>query len=220
MRFLVSATLVTCLIAGCNVPSEGPPVDTSPDLSADAAGGDSGGGDAAGPFGIGSTGPAFEGLIGVDDAHHSLADYADANAVVLVFTCNHCPVAVAYEQRLVDLHNEYAEQGVQLVAINVNNLEADKLPAMKERAASVGFEFPYLYDPTQQIARDYGATVTPQIFLLDNERKLAFVGPIDDEMDVEKVTQHYLRDAIDAVLAGEVPAVAQVDPFGCGIKYE
>jgi hypothetical protein len=91
---------------------------------------------------------------------------------------------------------------------------------MKERAEEKGFEFPYLYDPTQKVGRDYGATVTPHVFLLDAKRTLAFVGPVDDSQDETKVKRTYLRDAIDAVLAGKKPAAAEVKPFGCGIAYE
>ncbi|MEM9660190.1 MAG: thioredoxin family protein, partial [Planctomycetota bacterium] len=137
-----------------------------------------------------------------------------------VFTCNHCPVAEAYEDRLVGLHNDYADKDVQLVAINVNNLESDKLPAMKERAEEQGFEFAYLYDPTQQVGREFGATVTPHAFLLDGERNLVYAGAIDDNENVDKVSEQFLRLAIDAVLAGETPAKTKVDPVGCGIAYE
>jgi peroxiredoxin len=169
---------------------------------------------------IGQPAPDFEGLTGVDDKPHSLKEYADAKAVVVAFICNHCPVAVAYEDRLIALHHDYADKGVQIVAINVNNLEQDKLPAMKERAEEKGFKFPYLYDPSQKVGRDYGAAVTPHIFLLDGERRIAYIGPIDDNQDESKVTETYLRDAIDAVLAGSKPTTTNVNPFGCGIKYE
>ncbi len=162
----------------------------------------------------------FEGLIGTDDKKHSLEEFEEAKAVALVFTCNHCPVAKAYEDRLVALQNDYADKGVQVIAINVNNVDADKLPAMKERAEERGYEFPYLYDPSQKVGRDYGAKVTPHVFLLDGKRNLAFVGPVDDSQDEAKIKHNYLRDAIDAVLAGKKPAAAEVKPFGCGIAYE
>jgi thiol-disulfide isomerase/thioredoxin len=171
-------------------------------------------------FDIGDPAPAWKDLIGVDDQTHSLNDLADAKAVVVVFTCNHCPVAKAYEDRIVQLAADYADKGVELVAINVNNMDADKLPAMKQRAEEKGFKFTYLYDPTQAIGRSFGATVTPHVFLLDGQRRLAYMGAIDDSMDAEKVTQHYLRDAIDAVLAGNAPAVATTQQVGCGIQYE
>jgi peroxiredoxin len=169
---------------------------------------------------IGQPAPSFEGLNGVDDQPHSLKDYADAKAVVVAFICNHCPVAVAYEDRLIALHDDYADKGVQLIAINVNNMDADKLPAMKERAEEKGFKFPYLYDPTQKVGRDYAAAVTPHVFVLDGERKFAFIGPIDDNQDESKVTETYVRDAVEAVLAGSKPETTNVNPVGCGIKYE
>lgn len=171
-------------------------------------------------FNVGDPAPAFVGLVGTDDKKHSLEEFKEAKAVALVFTCNHCPVAKAYEDRLIALQKDYADKGVQVVAINVNNVEDDKLPAMKERAEEKGFEFPYLYDPTQKVGRDYGAKVTPHVFLLDARRNLAFVGPVDDSQDERKVKRKYLREAIDAVLAGKTPEAAEVKPFGCGIAYE
>jgi peroxiredoxin len=169
---------------------------------------------------IGDQAPAWKDLAGVDGKQHSLGEHADAKAVVVVFTCNHCPVAIAYEDRIVALANDYAAKGVDVVAINVNNTEADKLPAMKERAEEKGFKFDYVYDPSQEIGRAYGATVTPHIFLLDGDRDLAYAGSIDDNMNAEKVAKHYLRDAIDAVLAGSKPQTDSTKPMGCGIQYE
>lgn len=169
---------------------------------------------------IGQQGPAFNGLEGVDGKTHSLDEYADAKLVVLVFTCNHCPVAQAYQDRLIELAEDYQGKGVQVVAINVNNMEADKLPAMKERAAEKGFNFPYLYDPSQEIGREYGATVTPHVFVLDQDRKVAYMGSVDDNQNPDNVTQHYLRDALDALLAGQAPETTSTKQFGCGIKYD
>lgn len=169
---------------------------------------------------VGDQAPAWNNLKGVDGKQHSLGEHADAKAVVVIFTCNHCPVAVAYEDRIVELANDYANKGVDVVAINVNNMEADKLPAMKERAEEKGFKFDYVYDPSQEIGRAYGATVTPHVFLLDGDRNVAYVGSIDDNMTAEKVTKHYLRDAIDAVLAGNKPQTDTTKAMGCGIRYE
>lgn len=170
---------------------------------------------------IGGPAPAWENLVGTDDKQHSLKDLADAKAVAVVFTCNTCPVVQDYEDRLVQLADDYKDKGVELVAINVNNLEDDKLPAMKERAEEKGFTFAYLYDPSQQIARAYGATCTPHAFLLDQGRKVVYMGAIDDSQQGPTAdTNHYLRDAIDAVLAGQSPAVATTQQFGCSIKYE
>lgn len=171
-------------------------------------------------FTVGDPAPEWKDLIGVDDQKHSLSELKDAKAVVVVFTCNHCPVAQAYEDRMIELAAKYKDKGVELVAINVNNIEDDKLPAMKTRAKDKDYKFAYLYDPTQDIAREFGATVTPHAFLFDGERKLAYVGSIDDNMEAEKVEKHYLRDAIDAVLAGTIPELDSTKPAGCGIQYE
>jgi peroxiredoxin len=170
---------------------------------------------------IGATAPEWKNLPGTDDKQHSLADLADAKAVVAVFTCNSCPVAIAYEDRLIALANEYKEKDVEFVAINVNNDESNALPAMKERAEEKGFPFAYLYDSSQQIARDFGATVTPHAFVLNEQRKVVYAGAIDDNQgDASAVKEQHLRAAIDATLAGQEPKVATVKPVGCGIKYE
>ncbi len=169
---------------------------------------------------IGDAAPDWNGLPGIDDRLHALSDYKDAKAIVLVFTCNHCPVARAYEDRLIAFHKDYAGKGVRLVAVNVNNLPADRLDKMKERAAAKGFPFPYLYDASQKIGLDYGARVTPHVFVLDGERRLAYRGAVDDSQRVERVKVHHLRDAVDALLAGKKPASPDIRPFGCSVKYE
>jgi peroxiredoxin len=170
---------------------------------------------------IGATAPEWKSLPGTDDKQHSLADLSEAKTVVAIFTCNACPVAIAYEDRLIALANDYKDKGVELVAINVNNDEANGLAAMKERAEEKGFPFAYLYDSSQQIARDYGATVTPHVFVLNQQRKVAYAGAIDDNHnDPAGVKEQYLRAAIDATLAGQEPEVASMKPVGCGIKYE
>ncbi len=169
---------------------------------------------------IGQPAPNFTDIVGIDDKPHGLADYADARLVVVVFTCNHCPVAVAYEERLVALQKDYGPKGVQLVAVNVNNLPADRLDEMKKRAKEKGFNFPYLYDSSQKIGHDYGAKVTPHVFVLDGKRKIAYMGAIDDNMSAGKVKKHHLRNALDALLAGKKPSEAVIKQFGCSIKYE
>jgi peroxiredoxin len=169
---------------------------------------------------VGDPAPEWKDLMGVDDQKHSLGDIKEAKAVVVVFTCNHCPVAQAYEDRIIELAADYKDKGVEVVAINVNNIDADKLPAMKTRAEEKGYKFSYLYDPSQEIGRAFGATVTPHAFLLDGEKNLVYVGAIDDQMNAEEVKEHYLRDAIDAVLAGSKPAKESTKPAGCGIQYE
>lgn len=169
---------------------------------------------------IGSPAPAWTDLPGADGRTHSLADLARAKAVVVVFTCNHCPVAQAYEDRLLKLHADYRERGLEMVGISVSQLEEDNLEAMTERAKERGFTFPYLQDATQKIAKDYGATNTPHVFLLDGQRKIAYMGAIDDAwQDAEGVSHKYLVDAVDAVLSGRSVERAETKPQGCGIDY-
>jgi len=169
---------------------------------------------------IGDAAPGFQKIIGVDDNEHSLSDYADAKLIVLVFTCNHCPVAVAYEDRLVQLQEDYKDKGVQVIALNVNNIPPDRLDKMKERAEAKGFNFPYLYDSSQKLGHDYGATVTPHVFVLDQDRKIAYMGAVDDSKNPDNVKTHFLRDALDALLAGKTPPQTVTKQFGCSIKYE
>jgi peroxiredoxin len=169
---------------------------------------------------IGLAAPDFVGIVGIDDKPHGLADYKDAKLVVLVFTCNHCPVARAYEERLAALQKDYKGKGVQLVAVNVNNLPADRLDEMKKRAKDKEFNFPYLYDSTQKIGHDYHATVTPHVFVLDKDRKIAYMGAVDDSQQAGAVEKHHLRDALDALLAGKKPPKDVTQQFGCSIKYE
>jgi peroxiredoxin len=169
---------------------------------------------------IGDQAPSFQGIIGTDDKKHSLSEFKDAKLVVLVFTCNHCPVASAYEKRLIELQDAYKTKGVQVVAVNVNNIKPDRLDKMKQRAKERNFNFPYLYDSSQKMGRNYGATVTPHVFLLDQKRKVAYMGAVDDKMNADQVKKTYLRNAIDALLDGKKPPKTVTKQFGCGIKYE
>jgi peroxiredoxin len=163
-------------------------------------------------------------LPGVDDKRYVLADYANKEAVAVIFSCNHCPYVRAWEDRMVHIQADYADKGVQLVAINAN--DATKYPddsflRMKERARERGFNFPYLYDETQETAQAYGAERTPEVFLFDKNGTLRYHGAIDDNYDnPNAVRSHYLRQAIDAVLAGQAPATAQTAPVGCTIKWK
>jgi peroxiredoxin len=168
---------------------------------------------------VGDDAPKWKGIIGIDDKEHALADYKDAKVIVLVFITNHCPVAKAYEDRLIAVQKDYKGKGVQLIALNVNNLPEDKLDKMKERAAEKKFGFPYLYDPTQAIGLAYGAKVTPHAFILDQKRKVVYVGAVDDNMKAAEAKSNYLRDALDALLAGKQPPKAETKPVGCVIQY-
>jgi peroxiredoxin len=174
----------------------------------------------AGELKIGTPAPDFKGIIGTDGRKHSLADYKKAKLLVLVFTCNHCPVAAAYEDRMVALQKKYRTSDVQVVAVNVNNVPEDRLDEMKKRAKHKGFNFPYLYDASQKLGRDYGAKVTPHVFVLDQDRKIAYMGAVDDNMQADKVKTHHLRNALDALLDGKTPPKPVTKQFGCGIKYE
>ena len=167
---------------------------------------------------------AFE-LPGVDDRRHALADYAeDKGAVAVIFTCNHCPYARAWEDRIIRIQADYAGRGAQVIAINPNDPQkypADSFPKMKERAQEKGFNFPYLYDESQEVARAYGAERTPEVFLFGKDGTLLYHGTVDDNYeDPKAVKNHYLRDALDAVLANEEqPPVAETRPIGCTIKW-
>jgi peroxiredoxin len=173
---------------------------------------------AADKLSVGDAAPQWTAISGTDDKQHGLADYKDAKALVVVFTCNHCPVATAYQERLIAVQNDYKDKGVQVIAICSNKGAADDLDAMKKRAESAGFNFPYLFDSTQQVCHDYGAKCTPHAFVLDKDRKLAYVGAIDDDMHAEKVKKHYIRAALDAILDGKTPETATTQAFGCAIR--
>jgi hypothetical protein len=165
--------------------------------------------------------PAFD-LPGVDGRNHSLGDYADAPVLVLVQLCNHCPYVLAWEDRINALARGYADRGVRFVAISSNDAEAypqDSFDAMVEHAREAGYVFDYLYDESQDIARSLGATRTPEAFVFDADRRLVYHGAVDDNRDEELVTTHYLRDGIEATLAGEEAEIADTAPVGCTVKW-
>jgi peroxiredoxin len=164
--------------------------------------------------------PPFD-LPGIDGTNHSLADYADAPALAVVWSCNHCPYVQAWEGRMIGLQREYAGRGFRLVAVSSNDAEAypeDSFDAMKERAEAEGFNFDYLYDEDQSVVNAYGAERTPEVFLFDRDRRLVYHGAIDDSREEEGVTEEYLRDAIEAVLAGDPPPVSETPAVGCTVK--
>ena len=169
---------------------------------------------------IGKQAPIWKELLGVDNKKHSLNNLKKAKVVVVVFTCNHCPVAQSYEQRLIKLANEYSQKGVKLVTVSVSRFEADSLEAMKKRSAVRKYPFAYLQDPTQKMGKQYGALWTPSAFLLDGKRRIAYMGRIDDSMYPDRVKRRYLKDAIDALLAGRQVEITETKPVGCPIDYE
>lgn len=172
---------------------------------------------------LGEQAPDFS-LEGVDGKTLSLCDLAQAKALVVVFSCNHCPYVQAYEGRMIALQRDYGPKGVRLVAVNSNDSASypeDGPEAMAARAKEKGFNFPYLRDESQSVARAYGATHTPHLFVFDRERKLAYTGKIDDNwQDESAVRSRFLRDALDDVLAGRRPRVPETHAIGCTIKWK
>src|SRR5256886_14288954 len=175
---------------------------------------------------LGARAPDFR-LPGVDGRKYSLKDFKRAGILVIVFTCNHCPTAQYYEERLKQIVNDYKQKGVVLVAINPNDPRSvrldelgytdlsDSFKEMKIRAKFKKFNFPYLYDgDKQETARAYGPVATPHAFVFDRERKLRYVGRVDDSERPELVKTHDLRNAIDALLAGHEMDVTQTRTFG------
>ena len=179
---------------------------------------------------IGAAAPDFD-LPGVNGKPHKLHDFDNARILVIIFTCNHCPTAQAYEGRIKQLYADYKDKGVALVAINPNNPEAirldelgytdlsDSFDEMKLRAKEHDFQFPYLFDgDTQKAARAYGVLATPHVFIFDSSRKLRYEGHIDDS-EVKQVHHRDARDAIDALLAGKPVPVEKTRVFGCSTKW-
>ena len=158
----------------------------------------------------------------MDGRDHSLDEYASSAVLVLVQSCNHCPYVLAWEGRINDLARAYVDHGVSIVAINSNDADAypsDSFDAMVEHARTAGYVFDYLYDASQDVARQLGSERTPEAFVYDRERRLVYHGAVDDNRDEDKVTAHYLRDAIEAALAGGTPAVEDTPPVGCTVKW-
>ena len=172
---------------------------------------------------IGSPAPDFN-LPGVDGKKYALSFFAEEKALIVIFSCNHCPYVQAYENRIKQIQSDYAGKGASVVAINSNEDKGypeDSFENMKKRATEQKFNFLYLRDEDQSVARAYDATHTPEIFLFDNERKLAFHGKIDDNwQEPNKVQNHYLRNALDELLAGKEISVPETFTIGCTIKWK
>lgn len=171
---------------------------------------------------LGERVPGFE-LPATDGMTHSLADSVGAPATVVVWTCNHCPYALAWHDRLVEAARDYASSGVRFYAINSNDADrypADSLEAMRERVGHEGWPFPYLHDESQGVARAWNAKVTPHVYVLDTERRLRYQGAPDPDYQEPAHNASWLRQAVDAVLAGEAPARPETDPVGCSIKWK
>lgn len=181
---------------------------------------------------LGTPAPDFS-LPGADGRTYTLRDFAAARLLAIVFTCNHCPTAQAYEERIKKLAADYQPRGVAVVAINPNSPAAvrldelgytdlgDTLEEMKVRAAHKQFNFPYLDDgPTEVFSKKLGPVATPHVFIFDQERKLRYQGRIDNNEREDLVKTHDTRAALDALLAGKQPAVAETKVFGCSTKWD
>lgn len=183
------------------------------------------------PIEIGTRAPDFN-LLGIDGKMYSLESFSDADILLIIFTANHCPTAQAYEDRIIRLVRDYKDKSVSTIAISSNNPEAvrldemgytdlgDTFEEMKQRARDKDFNFVYLYDGDKQEAiRAYGAQATPHVFIFDTERKLRFVGRIDDSENIKKVQVQDTRNALNALIAGEKIKVEKTKAFGCSIKW-
>lgn len=170
---------------------------------------------------IGKTAPEFS-LPGTDGKTYTFKDVAGEKGTVVVFTCNHCPYAVAYQQRLIDMTAKYKPQGISVVAISSNDAKAypdDSFDQMKVRADSMKYNFPYLYDESQAVALQYGPKVTPHIFLFDAKHSLAYRGRIDDSAKEQEVKKRELNEAMDALVGGKAVPTASTTAFGCSVKW-
>lgn len=175
------------------------------------------------PIQLDTSAPDFN-LPGVDGKSHALKDYARAKILVVAFTCNHCPYVQAYEGRLISLAAEFKERGVAFVAINSNDDRAypdDSFSKMKERAKQLNFNFDYLRDESQVVARAFNAACTPEFYVYDGDRKLKYHGRIDDNhKDPASVKQTYLKDALEDLLNSKTPRIQQTAAMGCSIKWK
>ena len=171
---------------------------------------------------ISDPGPQWKSLPGIDGKKYSFDSFKKFEVLVIVFTCNSCDYAVDYEDRLVAFARNHTGAGkrVGMVAVNVNRIPADSLPEMKRRAEKKGFTFPYLFDATQKIARDYGAGYTPEFFVLNKKRQVIYMGGMDDNPDASKAKVNFLELAVVATLDGKLPKTKETVSIGCTIRYE
>ena len=169
---------------------------------------------------IGQKAPEWKDLPGIDGAKHSLSEHSKAKVVVLLFIRNNCPIAQVYETRIREFVEKFEPQGVTVVAINVSAEEGESLEQMKARAQNRKFAFPYLRDESQKIGRAYGATNTPHAFVLDAERRIAYMGAIDDHNKPQQVEEQFVVDAVTALLAGKKVETTESLQRGCHIHYQ
>jgi peroxiredoxin len=171
---------------------------------------------------VGDKAPDFAGLPAVEngaDTSLTLGDIKE-DVVVLVFLGNHCPVVQKYEDRLIDFTAAYKDKGVKVVGVSVNDKDEDRLPKIKEYMKEHKSNYIYGYDESQKIGHAYGATNTPQFFVFDKERKIRYLGAMDDNQTEANVKKTYLKDAVEALLKGETPPIEETRPQGCGVVYK
>jgi peroxiredoxin len=170
----------------------------------------------------GDAAPAFAELAGTDGKKHSLVDWKDTPVVVVVFTCNSCPVANEYERRIKAFAEKHAtgkEAKVALVAIDSNTGADESLPKMTDRVTKKKYPFPYLADPDGKTAKAYGAMYTPEFFVLNKDRKVVYLGAMDDKNDAASATVNYVEQAVEAMLGGKKVDKAETLGRGCRIKF-
>lgn len=170
---------------------------------------------------VGDKAPTFSGLPAVfkgEETSVSLPDIKE-DVVVLVFLANHCPAVGQYEDRLIEFTKDYEGKNVRVVGISVSQQEGDKLPGIKNYMKDKGSNYVYAYDESQAVGKAYGASNTPHFFVLDKERKIRYIGKMDDNPNEAKASKNYVRDAVNALLAGKSPEVDETRPYGCGISY-
>jgi peroxiredoxin len=174
------------------------------------------------PFKIGEKAPSFQNLKGTDGKQYSIDSFNDKEILVLIFMANRCPTARVYTDRLKSIQNEYGSKGVQLIGVNSDSqyfFSDEALSKMIGIAEERSYNFPYLKDEDQSVAKNYGALVTLHAFVLDKERKLRYRGRIDDSRDPSKVTVNDLRNAIDDLIEDKAVRVPETRPFACSIEY-
>ncbi|MDX2170603.1 MAG: thioredoxin family protein [Deltaproteobacteria bacterium] len=173
---------------------------------------------------LGATAPKADvKMKNVDGRELTITEIAGKQGTLVIFTCNHCPWAKAWEERIAALGNEYAKRGIGVIAVNANDPKtntADGFDGMVERSKQRGFQFAYVVDSGSTVAKAFGAERTPEVFLFDAGGKLVYHGTVDDNAEnASAVKQHYLRDALESVATGKPVAVAETKALGCTIKY-
>jgi peroxiredoxin len=171
---------------------------------------------------VGEKAPDFSGLPAIENGEQKSLTLSDIkeDVVVIVFLANHCPVVRAYEDRIIDFTKDYQSKGVKVVGLAVSQQTGDKLPGIKDYMKENKSNYTYGYDESQAVGKAYGATNTPQFFVLDKTRTIRYMGALDDNQREDKVTKTYLRDAVDALLKGETVELSETQPKGCGVQYK